>query len=89
MENIEYYLLAVTLVFIVSITVSMLIVHRKIILEIIKIVFAHAAWLLLWIPSFFVSVKLALMIPAAWIAYVLIQYERRTMKLKSQATSAA
>ena len=50
--------------------------------------FTHSLWLGLWIPSFFISFKLALLIPAAWVAYVLIQYERRMLKMKAARTAA-
>jgi hypothetical protein len=90
MDNIQYYVIAITLFFVGSILLSFMVIHRKMIMEIVKIVFAHIVWLGLWIPSFFVSVKLALLIPAAWVAYVLIQYERRSLKkIKGQAAKTA
>ena len=89
MDRIEYYLIAVTLFFVVSIALSFVVIHRKTIMDIFRNIFAHTLWVLLWIPSFFISFKLALLIPAAWLAYFLIQYERRSLKLKSQAAKAA
>lgn len=89
MENVHYYVIAVSLFFVASILLSFVVIHRKVIMEVLKIVFTHMTWIVLWIPSFFVSFKLALLIPAAWIAYVLIQYERRSLKTKSQAAKTA
>ncbi len=89
MGQIEYYVMAITLFFIASIALSFIVIHRRSISEILKNAIAHTAWLLLWIPSFFISFKLALLIPAGWLAYVLIQYERRSLKIKSQAAETA
>lgn len=89
MGDIQYYVIAVSLFFVASILLSFVVIHRKVISEVTKIIITHMVWIVLWIPSFFISFKLALLIPAAWLAYVLIQYERRSLKVKSQAAKSA
>lgn len=89
-DKIEYYVFAVVLFFIVSITVSLIVIHWEKVMAMLKNIMSHMLWLTLWIPSFFVSFKLALLIPAAWLGYALFHYERKNLKVKAdQAAKAA
>lgn len=89
-DKIEYIVFAVALFFIVSITVSLIVIHWQKAIAMLKNIMSHTLWLTLWIPSFFVSFKLALLIPAAWLGYILFHYERKNLKVKaSQAAKAA
>jgi hypothetical protein len=84
----HYFGISIALFFFASFLLSSVIVYRNSISGILKNIFAHLAWVLIWIPSFFISFKLVLFIPAAWLGYCLVQYERKNMKIKAAQASA-
>jgi len=85
----EYIGISVALFFIISIGITLLVIHRIAVTSFAKNILTHSAWLGLWIPSFFVSFELVLLIPSAWLGYCLVQYERRIMKIKAAQVASA